>query len=201
MAPINPPGVHPDPPGHLAASRLPIVELRPATLFRVHQSRYGALYFNRDADQRFNAPDGSYGVLYAGETERCAFIETAGQDVGPRIVSRRWLAARAMATLELKAPLRLVDLNGRHLARMGAEAGLLTGPHPIARKWSAALSGHKDRPDGLRYRARHDNDEFAYALFDRCKGKIAQRSSVLLLDSTYASRLATILEEYDFTLL
>ncbi len=59
---------------------------------------------------RFDAPDGDYGVLYAGEDVYCAFVETLGHQTGQNLVQERHLAIRSVAAIEPSRDLRLVDL-------------------------------------------------------------------------------------------
>src|SRR6478735_5682570 len=45
------------------------------------------LFFGRSGLNRFDAPAGEYGVLYAGESVECAFIETFGSATGIRAIT------------------------------------------------------------------------------------------------------------------
>ena len=77
--------------------------------------------------------------------------------------------------IETTEPLRLVDLTGPGLPRLGADARLADGDHQVSQAWSAAFHGHPDRPDGILYRARHDPSRFAVAIFERAQRKIVLR--------------------------
>ena len=65
--------------------------------------------------------------------------------------------------------LQLVELHGPGLSVLGATAEVTASPPPyeLPQTWSAALHNHPNMFDGIAYRARHDNGEICYALFDR----------------------------------
>jgi hypothetical protein len=160
------------------------------------------VFFGKTGRNRFDAPDGSFGVLYVGFDEHCAFIETFGQDTGIRLVTRRALEQRYLAYLELTQPLILIDLaTSGGLARIGADARLLSGSHAIAQRWSAALRNHPSKPAGLVYPARHDTARNACALFDLPASILHVTTTAPLLAPQRALLLATILNTYGFGLL
>ena len=66
------------------ATRSPLFyELEEGTvIYRLQRADREPISFGRTGENRFDAPDGSYGVLYAGEDEYCCFIETCGQVTG-----------------------------------------------------------------------------------------------------------------------
>ncbi len=157
--------------------------------FRLHATGRGALYFGRKHVYRFDDPKGKFGVLYAGCDEHCAFIETLGQALSPplpagavRYVTDADLERRELARIRTYGRLRLVDLSGAGLARMGADARLCSGDYRVAQRWSRAIHEHPSRPDGLLYPARHDPSRAVVAIFDRARTK---------LDSTALGTLMT----------
>lgn len=195
--PSDRPGPHPEPPVDLASRALPLVDLA-GPWFRVHQLHHDPLYFGRSADGRFNAPDADYGVLYAGSDPHCAFIETFGQSTGVYTVTLAALVGRGLSRIESRRPLRLVDLTGPGLARLGADERLCSGEHEVAQRWAQALWTHPAQPDGLLYRARHDPSRHSVAIFDRASVEL--RSSLLggWLDPQHRDLLAEILDAYGF---
>jgi hypothetical protein len=164
-APSERPGEHPPPPD-LAGRSLPLRTFR-GPWFRLHAADRDPVFFGRTGLNRFDAPDGSFGVLYVGADAECAFIETFGWETGTRLVTAAALATRRLAELRPPRPLRLVDLTGAGLARVGADARLFAGAHAVARAWSGAFHAHPQRPDGIYYPARHDPSRRAAALYDR----------------------------------
>jgi hypothetical protein len=163
--------------------------------------RYDPLFFGRTGLHRFDAPAGEYGVLYAGQDAHCAFIETHGDLVGVRIVSMSALAQRGFALVEATQPLRLADLTGPGLARLGADERLACGEHTIARRWALAVWSHLSLPDGLLYRARHDPSRWSAAIYDRAAPHLKATRLGSLLDGRHAALLADVLDTYGFSLI
>lgn len=194
------PGPHPPPPLDLHTRRLPLVEVH-GPFWRVHRADREVLFFGRTGANRFDAPAGEFGVLYLGESEACAFIETFGASTGVRAVSRGELARRRMAQVQLRRPVRVVELDGPALARLGADARLLSADHSVAQTWARALHDHPAQPCGMRYRARHDTHEFSVAIFERCSPEVATGASWRMDARAYAVRLAGLLDRYEFALL
>jgi hypothetical protein len=174
----------PEPPADLSARRLPIFEI-PAlsTLYRIHKSANDARYFGRSASWRFDDPRSDYGTLYAGLLPRVAFAETLLRGPGS-LVTITELALRSMCRFTATRAIGLVPLHGRHLVAMGATASVTSGPYSVARRWSRALYDHPDCPDGIVYRASHDNDELAVVVFERAGDAIDRGESRGLLTDT-----------------
>jgi hypothetical protein len=190
---------HPLPPQDFTERSLPLVRVSDA-LFRLHNINFPPLHFVRSARYRFDAPNGSYGVLYTGSDVHGAFIETFGHATGVGVVSYGELRRRGLAKVELRRPLRLVDLTGPGLARIGADNDLCSGDYLTAQRWSAAMHAHRDGPDGILYRARHDPSRTAAALFDRVAEHLTAVSLGTLADAQHASLLAELLDTYGFGL-
>lgn len=197
MHPPGYPGPLADPPADLAARLLPsIVIPGPGPLFRIHRLGREALHFGWSDENRFNAPAGEFGVLYAALSERCAFIETLGQAARNKLITIDQVRARGLSRIRSRRPLNLVNLTGHNLVKLGADSRLCSGSHDIARRWSKALHDHPARPDGLYYRARHDDDEYAVALFDRVQGCLEGEALGCLGHRDWELPLATWLEHY-----
>jgi hypothetical protein len=139
-------------------------------------------------------------VLYVAETLDGAFIETFGRSPGLNTVSERQLSQRSLARVDVARPVRLVDLTGPGLARIGATASLLAGPHARAQAWSRALWLHPAAPDGLLYRARHDPSCLCVAIFDRVEHLVRGQSLGGLLAPDHLVLLGATLRRYDFSL-
>lgn len=197
------PGEHPGPPGNLADSSPLLHRFEPGTIFaRIHHRDREPVFFGRTRRNRFDSPDGSFGVLYVGVDESCAFVETFLQDTGIRVVSRQELQLRHLARLELTVPLTVVDLSrSGGLARIGADARLFSGSHAIAQRWSAALRDHPSRPAGLLYPARHDPARNACALYDLPESAFKVTRIGSLLEPGNTSVLVDLLDRYDVGLI
>jgi hypothetical protein len=100
------PAPHPEPPPDLARYPLPIREVEPPW-FRSHRADLAPIYVGRDpAHGRFNDPFREYGVLYLGNDEFTAFIETFGttrSKGGPylldNVITEEEVAARCLCEI------------------------------------------------------------------------------------------------------
>lgn len=195
------PGPPPLPPADLAGRTLP-VHICPAgtVLFRVHRIGRGAVFFSPPAGSgptgRWDAPAGEFGVCYLGEEPFVAFAETLLREPGRKLVESVDASARSMARIRVRRDLRLVSLHGPGLARIGATAAVCTGPYRISRAWALALHEHHDGVDGIRYRARHDDDGLAIGLFDRAGNALEEIETRGLMAPQAASELAAWLDRY-----
>lgn len=200
---IDKPGEHPEPPGDLASRPALRVTFDPGTIFvRIHNRDHGPIFFGRTGANRFDSPDKTFGVLYVGRDEFCAFIETFGHDTGTRVVTRIALEQRHFSYLRNKNALTLIDLaSSGALARLGADSRLFSGSHAIAQRWSAALHLSFPEASGLLYPARHDPARYACALFDLPASALEATPSGSLLDPQHVPLLAEILDRYDFGLI
>lgn len=196
---MSDPGNHPRPPADLATRRLPVKVFK-GSWIRSHATTRGAVYFGRNARFRFDAPGQEYGVLYVARHAFGAFIETFGHDTGrDRVLDMQELRERALSRIDVLRPLRLVDLRGEGLARLGADAELLTGAYAVSQAWSLALHDHPANVDGLVYRARHDPSQSCAAIFERAAG--ALDPAVLLgefASTALQGTLIEILERYEY---
>jgi hypothetical protein len=119
----------PGPPADLASRDVPVLEYG-GILFRTHNIRRHPVYFGKAGLYRFDAPDGFYGVLYAGR-------DPSNPLYGVRALLRFSPdngAHRALSELKPARPQRLIDLTqSGALLRIGADARLFSGPHPPCR--------------------------------------------------------------------
>lgn len=199
---IDFPGEHPEPPSDLA-TRDPLLAEMPVgfILSRLHAKGKTPLFFGRTRGNRFDSPDSSYGVLYAGLDEHGSFIETYGQTTGIRTVTESALDGRHLAHLKLLSPMRLIDLsNSGGLARIGADSRLFSGSHAVAQRWSAALRGHPGKPDGILYPARHDAARNACAIYECSLSVFELHAKGSLLENQHSALLGAILDCYGFAL-
>jgi RES domain len=112
------PGDHPEPHGDLAdRSPLTFTIGEGTTICRLHNRSKAPLFLGKTGQNRFDSPDGTFGVLYAGIDEHCSFIETFGQSTGIRVVTRPALEERHLSYLKAKQPLLLLDRFGFRCGR------------------------------------------------------------------------------------
>ena len=104
-----------------------------------------------------------------------------------------------MARILPKRPLRLLDLSGKGLARLGADARLTTGEsHGPPRSWARAIHDHPQQPDAIVYSARHDPSRRGATIFDRVAATFDVDLLGCLADPTHAQLPGRILDTYDF---
>jgi RES domain len=139
-------------------------------LHRFYTAKWEPIFFDTSTDGRFNAPDASYGVLYAAREIDGAFAETFLRNPGRTLIDPDVLKRKAYVRLTNERELMLIRLAGPGLARLGATAEVSHGglPYAVPQAWSQALSRHPVGADGIAYHARHDDTELCYAcLADR----------------------------------
>lgn len=174
----GPSGAAPLPPPWLATRSLPIVNIPSGTrLFRIHQLAHRAVFFGPPVDPatgerqaptyRFDSASGSFRVLYAAEQFEGAFVETILRNPQLTLVSRNYITLRCVTELAFSRDLRLVDMRGRGLSRIGTTNAISTGPYAPCWTWSDYLYSHQDRPDGIAYASRHNPLQICYAIFER----------------------------------
>ena len=196
--PAGPPP-HPRPSATLQQQELPLIELH-ITWYRQHQCDSDPLEFDRSAEDRFNAPDGQYGVLYLGSDPPGVFIETFDEP-HIRTITTQELGERCLCIATTTRPLRLVDLTGAGLRHIGADSRIATGnDYAVAQAWSLALWQHPVRVDGLYYVARNDPSRHSLALFDRAADTLHLTCTYPLTDPYHATTLDKILTTYRFML-
>jgi hypothetical protein len=195
----NNPGLHPPPPSDLSQRELPLFTLAAKTIFyRVHQAKYDPIYFASSGGGRFDTAEG---IIYLGIDEYVAFRETIGRFSKYRLISGEELEKRRMSEVKSRRGLSLVDLTGKGLTLLDADARLLTGDYKIAQQWSKALQNHPSNPDGIYYRSRHDPSRFCLALYQiRTSSTLKTINTYDCLSDEYVNRLAAILEEYQYGL-
>lgn len=176
--------LHPPPDG-LARKPLPIRELRPDNLLRIHSPAKEPLEFCRNCDCRFDDPQQRFGVLYGGlGLLGCAAETIVGQRYSGHVdlppFDRRALAEQRVARLVIPgtAKLALIDIVDIGLLMLGADARLTNeADYAASQAWSRALWEHPDEADGLLYRSRYDPAQLCVALYDR-----AQRHGLRMVD-------------------
>lgn len=165
---------------------------------RLHPEEFSALYFGKGLENRFDDPESEYGVLYVAEDEFGAFVETFLRNPKLTLVARGELARRTLSEIEASRELSLVDLTGKGLQHAGVTGDISTALHEETRAFSRAIHEHPSRPDGIRYRLKHDLGRIGIAIFDRVAiAELLVKSKGSLADPSNAALLGRILEEYD----
>lgn len=147
-----------------------------SSVARIHRRQHGPIHFSPGAGRppagRYDSATGRFGMLYAAQEFADAFIETGLRQPASPLVSLREIEARALSVLGINAELRLVDLAGAGLSRLGLDARLLTGPYGPTRAWSDAVEAHPDTPAGILYPSRLDASQLCVALCERATSVI-----------------------------
>ncbi len=194
------------PPDYREDKRLPLVD-RPGPWTRIFRAAradgtpYDPLFFNTAPRNRFNAPDGEFGVLYAAEQLAGAFVETFGRHLDTFLITAADLDRFHVAVVTPSRPLRLVDLRGAHLRALGLSAEIWAGrDYERSRQWSRWFYGHPDQAAGILYPCRHNPEQLAIALFDRAASEVRADDGESLMSPRFATSVAKLMTEYGLAL-
>jgi hypothetical protein len=144
--------------------------------------------------------------MYIGGDESCAFVETFGDsrsEDGAIEISQAELESECLSYISLPPDLQVVDVTGPGLAHIGADGRLCSGDrYDLSQCWSRVLWDHPSHPDGIYYRARHDQGRATVALFDRVPDRlIIENRRGSLLHPQNADVLMRILGTYRVSLI
>jgi hypothetical protein len=176
---------------------LPLARIRAGSLLQ-HVSRTDyrgqSLFYGRDGVNRYDAPDGGYGVLYLGRDLPTALMEAVFHQ-------HRWSAARQRSIALAQIQRRLVRAVGvlqtlrlANLTAPGVMAGdfglnlqqLASRHYARTQQLSARIHAQvgKDGPlfDGVLYPSRNNYPGVGVALFDRADKKIRVIDDIDLAD-------------------
>ena len=140
-------------------------------IVRVHQLGKSALWYGPGAGQppayRFDAPAGEYGTLYCAEELTGAFVETVLRKAR-RIVGWPFVEVRGWTVLACKRELHLAKVFDEGLALHGVTNDICAGDdYSVSQRFACDLFAKAPNVDGIAYRARHNNGQICYAVFDR----------------------------------
>jgi hypothetical protein len=145
----------------------------------------------------FDAPGGEYRIAYLGTTREASFAEALLREPDVEFVTMRGIRSRRVAQVRVIRLVTLVALHGPGLARAGVSAAVATGDDYLrSRETARGLWATPEQPDGVVYRARHDDGELSVALFDRASDAVEVADSVPLDDDV--RWLASMAPRYDF---
>ena len=153
-------------------------KVRLSRVFRVMHRHYRSTPLAASpAPSRFSDPRGSFAVLYASETVRCAFWETLGRNRFARRrrreIPRTEVEARLVVSICCIAPLALIDLRGDGPVRIGAPSAVAhDGNHAAGRALSAAVHAGVPEADGFLFASRFTGDS-CVAVFERAFERMA----------------------------
>ena len=141
-------------------------------LIRVHHLAHAPLWFGPrpgiPPQYRFDAPNREYRILYCAERLAGAFVESVLRRPARRIVARAYVEERGWSELTTRRALRLVKLRDEGLHWHATDAAISASDgYGAPRRLALALYTAFPEADGIAYRARHNNGEVCYAVFDR----------------------------------
>jgi hypothetical protein len=153
-----------------------------ATFGRIHRKTFpDPLGFGKNpsrfSDPRRRTEANRFGVLYLGSSLKVCFLETMLRDdrdgiVGQIAIAESELDDRRFSEIRVREPLRLLDLTGDGLVRMGIPSDVARGRRQaLARKWSVVFHEHPAQVDGIVYLSRL-NGETNMAIYGRSVGKL-----------------------------
>jgi hypothetical protein len=194
------------PSADLSGRSLPLVAYYEVA-YRVHWLDQDPRHFGKSRGWRFDDPLGKYGVLYAAAALEGAVAETllphpgllttaARVEGGTVPVSGTMIDAHGLARVTCASPLQCVDLSGEHLASVGADARIATGPWRISQRWSRAFFTHPAQPDAILYRGRRDPSLLSLAIHERAGPKITVTLLGGLSEPQHVELLAAVIRRY-----
>lgn len=176
---------------------------------RLYQSRFpDPLGYSFDPS-RFSDPEVSlfpparFGVVYLGSNVKVCFLEAILRDRGvgrTQAFPIEWAEIEAWTCAELRIDeaLRLVDLRGDGLVRMGIPTDVArASSQELGRLWSRAFWSHDAKPDGIIYDSRL-NGETNIAVYDRALAKLSAITTPQLVECR--AELANIIIDFDLAI-
>jgi hypothetical protein len=194
------------PPKGFESSGIELASIKTGTKwFRLYSSRYpDPLGFgfspSRFSDPRVALPEKDrFGVIYFGSSLKVCFLERILRDIrngglGDVPIPYAELEQLMCAEIVTARPLNLVDLCGDNLVKMGVPTDAVrASSHRLGQKWSLAFWLHKQRPHGILYYSRL-NDEINIALYDVALPSIRVSTTRPLLE--YRTEVAGLIREF-----
>ncbi len=198
------------PPKGFASRPLALADIAAGTVWRrLYQTRFTDPLGYGLGPSRFSDPETSFlpparfGVVYLGSSVKVCFLEAILRDRGvgrTRAFPIEWaeLEMWTCGELRIDAALRLVDLRGDGLVRMGIPTDVArASSQDLGRAWSRAFWSHDAKPDGIIYDSRL-NGETNIGLYDRALTKVAATATPRLVDCR--AELASIINDFDLSI-
>jgi len=190
------------PPSDLRQRRLRLVRV-PEILLRISRAGYrDPLFWSRLGRNRFDLLDGRYGVLYTAQDLETCVLEVFGDGwLKERVLALTALQKFEVLTFAVRRQLRVADLTGPALNRLGTDANLFaSNDYALTQEWSRQLMIHAQARDGIRYHSRKNPRKHNYAIYDTTLAKaslrVRERRPLGALPELY-----TILDKYDVALI
>ena len=167
------------PPADFTDLPLHIRNMCVTSLKRIGRHGSGEPYFGKHAANRFDDPHKRFGTCYCGPHLDTAIAETVLHDEVPEKgqfrIRQEELDTRYLVTFAEgsgSGVLRLADLTGSHLKRLGGDNSLSAEyPYDVTQQWSAAVHAHPANVDGFVFVSRQLNNKRAVVVFDRASSR------------------------------
>lgn len=167
------------PPADFSQLPLKVREVSVTSLKRIGRHKNGEPYFGKHAANRFDDPNKGFGTCYCGQQLDTAIAETVLHDELPEKgqfkIRQEDIEARNLVTFaagEDNGVLRLADLTGSHLKRLGGDNALSADhPYDVSQQWGAAVHAHPENVDGFLFVSKQLNNKQAAVVFDRAQKK------------------------------
>lgn len=158
---------------------LKVRDVSVTSLKRIGRRNTGEPYFGKHGAYRFDDPQKHFGTCYCGQHLITALAETVLHDEVPDEgvfkIRQENIDAHYLVTFAAGAQrglLRLADLTGSHLKRLGGDNSLSAEyPYDVTQQWGRAVHSHPVHVDGFIFVSRQLNDKRAIVVFDRASAK------------------------------
>jgi RES domain len=164
--------VVPSLPSALPRETPPISE---ALFVRICRTAYASVEpgFRSAGVYRFDAPDRSFGTLYAARDFKTCFFETIVRDRPFPLPLVEYDSRSVAAILVDTSALHLVPVHGDAAKALHLNQAQLAAPdYAFTQALAKAIHDHADKPHGMVYRSRYDDDALAIVLFERGKAHV-----------------------------
>jgi RES domain-containing protein len=196
----KPPFSLPSPPADLASRKLPLTRVQ-GTFYRIHRTKYPAVFFAKSGRSRFDDPRQQYGVLYAALKRDAAFAEALLRQISLMVLRERDLAERSLAEITIGSVL-CVNLTAHGLRRLSCDNRIADElPYRTPQLWSRAFFEHPCQPAGILYRSRHNPQLACLALFSRIEKLIILKMTTPLMHPSLRLWTAKQLKRYQIACL
>jgi RES domain len=157
------------PPDNLSGMEIPRTRQPARSWFRVHQSRYPAVYFSLNTRHRYSHKECQYPLLYVGvDLDTCLFERFGDRayDNQKAINESRWNSHR-ISTIQVPG-LHVCDLtNAKTLSTLMVDlSALMHNEIATPQEWGLAIQRHPANFQAIKFKSRF-NGKACLALFQR----------------------------------
>lgn len=157
------------PPADFAKLKIPKTRQPVRNWFRVHQSKYNAVYFSLEPTHRFSHPGCPFDFLYLGvDVETCLF-ERFGDTAykSQKTIAGSLWNAHSLSLVRVEEVLVCDVTNAKTLSALSVDlSALMHTDLQAPQAWGLALQQHPANFQGIKYRSRF-NARACLALFKR----------------------------------